>query len=62
MPSVNVDIDGNISLRNAPPQLFVDGRPTTLTLEQIPADAIESIEVTTNPPAKFDARVVVPAY
>ncbi len=55
VPSVNVDIDGNISLRNATPQLFVDGRPTTLTLEQIPADAIESVEVITNPSAKYDA-------
>jgi outer membrane receptor protein involved in Fe transport len=55
VPSVNVDIDGNVALRNAPPQLFVDGRPTTLTLEQIPADAIESVEVITNPSAKYDA-------
>ncbi|MDP9229933.1 MAG: TonB-dependent receptor, partial [Bacteroidota bacterium] len=55
VPSVNVDIDGNVALRNAPPQIFVDGRPTTLTLDQIPADAIESVEVITNPSAKYDA-------
>jgi ferric enterobactin receptor len=55
VPSVNVDIDGNVTLRNASPQLYVDGRPTTLTLDQIPADAIESVEVITNPSAKFDA-------
>ncbi len=55
VPSVNVDIDGNVSLRNATPQIFVDGRPTTLTLEQIPADEIASIEIITNPSAKFDA-------
>ena len=55
VPSVNVDIDGNVTLRNTAPTLFVDGRPTTLTLEQIPADAIESVEVITNPSAKFDA-------
>lgn len=55
VPSVNVDIDGNVTLRNSPPQLLVDGRPTTLTLEQIPADAIESVEVITNPSAKYDA-------
>jgi outer membrane receptor protein involved in Fe transport len=55
VPSVNVDVDGNVTLRNAPPQVFVDGRPTNLTLEQIPADAIESIEIITNPSAKFDA-------
>src|SRR5215207_6859128 len=55
IPSVNVDIDGNVTLRNSAPQIFVDGRPTTLTLEQIPADAIESVELITNPSAKFDA-------
>lgn len=55
VPSVNVDIDGNVTLRNATPQIFVDGRPTTLTLDQIPADEIESVEIITNPSAKFDA-------
>jgi outer membrane receptor protein involved in Fe transport len=55
VPSLNVDIDGNVTLRNSAPQLFVDGRPTNLTLEQIPADAIESVEIITNPSAKFDA-------
>jgi outer membrane receptor protein involved in Fe transport len=55
VPSVNVDIDGNVTLRNASPQIYVDGRPTTLTLDQIPADAIESVEVITNPSAKYDA-------
>ncbi|HUP12995.1 MAG TPA: TonB-dependent receptor, partial [Niastella sp.] len=55
VPSVNVDIDGNVTLRNASPQIYIDGRPTTLTLDQIPADAIESVEVITNPSAKFDA-------
>ena len=55
VPSVNVDIDGNVTLRNKTPQIFIDGRPTTLTLEQIPGDEIESIEIITNPSAKFDA-------
>jgi len=55
VPSLNVDIDGNVSLRNNSPQIFVDGRPTTLELDQIPADAIESVEIITNPSAKFDA-------
>lgn len=55
VPSVNVDIDGNVTLRNTPPQIFVDGRPTTMTLDQIPADQIESVEIITNPSAKFDA-------
>ncbi|HEY0433596.1 MAG TPA: outer membrane beta-barrel protein, partial [Chitinophagaceae bacterium] len=55
VPSVSVDIDGNVTLRNSSPQIYVDGRPTTLTLDQIPADQIASVEVITNPSAKFDA-------
>jgi outer membrane receptor protein involved in Fe transport len=55
VPSINVDIDGNVSLRNAAPQIFVDGRPTTLSMDQIPADAIQSVEIITNPSAKYDA-------
>ena len=55
VPSVNVDIDGNITMRGASPQIMVDGKPTLLTLDEIPSDAIESIEVITNPSAKYDA-------
>ena len=55
VPSVNVDIDGNVTIRGGSPQLFVDGKPTTLTLDEIPSDAIESVEVITNPSAKYDA-------
>lgn len=55
IPGLNVDIDGNVNLRNASPQIFVDGRPTNMTLEQIPADAIATVEIITNPSAKFDA-------
>lgn len=55
VPSVTVDLDGNVTMRNNTPQIFVDGRPTTMSLDQIPADAIESVEIITNPSAKFDA-------
>ncbi|TDH27369.1 TonB-dependent receptor [Segetibacter sp. 3557_3] len=55
IPSLSVDIDGNVTMRNASPQLFVDGRPTTLTMDQIPADIIDRVELITNPSAKFDA-------
>lgn len=55
VPSINVDIDGNVTLRNSAPQVFVDGRPTTLSMDQIPADAIQSVEIITNPSAKYDA-------
>ena len=55
VPGINVDIDGNVSLRGSSPQILVDGKPTTLTLDEIPSDAIESVEVITNPSAKYDA-------
>jgi len=55
IPALNVDIDGNVTLRNSAPQIFVDGRPSTLSLDQIPSDAIESVEMITNPSAKYDA-------
>lgn len=55
VPSLSVDIDGNLTLRNAAPQIFVDGRPTNLSLDQIPADAIDNVELITNPSAKYDA-------
>lgn len=55
IPAVSVDIDGNVTLRNATPTIFVDGRPTTMTLDQIPSDIIDKIEIITNPSAKYDA-------
>lgn len=55
VPSVSVDLDGNVTMRNNSPQIFVDGRPTTMELDQIPADIIDNIEIITNPSAKFDA-------
>lgn len=56
VPGVTVDADGNAQLRNQSPNIFVDGRPTTLTLQQIPADQIERVEIITNPSVKFDAN------
>lgn len=55
IPALNVDVDGNVTLRNAAPTIFIDGRPTTVTLDQLPADIIEKVELITNPSAKFDA-------
>ena len=55
IPSVSVDVDGNVELRNASPTIFIDGRPTILTLDQVPADNIDRIELITNPSAKYDA-------
>jgi hypothetical protein len=55
VPGLTVDADGNVNMRNSSPTIFVDGRPTLLTLEQIPADQIDRVEIITNPSAKFDA-------
>ena len=55
IPSVSVDVDGNVELRNSSPTIFIDGRPTILTLDQIAADDIERVELITNPSAKYDA-------
>ena len=55
IPGVSTDADGNVTLRNSTPIVYVDGKPTTLTLDQIPADQIEKVEVITNPSAKYEA-------
>ena len=55
LPGVAVDADGNVTLRNNTPLVYVDGKPTTLTLDQIPSDQIDRIEVITNPSAKYEA-------
>ncbi|MBA3665483.1 MAG: outer membrane beta-barrel protein [Bacteroidetes bacterium] len=55
VPGVTVDADGNAQLRNQSPMIYVDGRPTNLTLQQIPADQIDRVEIITNPSVKFDA-------
>jgi ferric enterobactin receptor len=56
VPGVLVDPDNKVTIRNAAPQILIDGRQSPLTLDQIPSDAIESVEVITNPSAKYDAE------
>jgi outer membrane receptor for ferrienterochelin and colicins len=62
IPSVSVSTDGIISLRgNENIRFLVDGRPSnainiTEALRQIPADAIDKVEVITNPSARYDAE------
>lgn len=58
-PSVQVDIEGNVTLRGSSSfTVFIDGRPSALSgsdaLQQIPASALENIEIITNPSAKYD--------
>ncbi|MEM7104041.1 MAG: TonB-dependent receptor [Bacteroidota bacterium] len=62
IPSVEVDIDGNISLRGSQNvRILIDGRPSRLTgddladfLEQLPANTLDKVEVITNPSAKYE--------
>lgn len=55
IPSVQVDVEGNVSLRGSDNvTILVDGHSTNLTLDEIPASMIESIEVITNPSARLD--------
>lgn len=61
VPSVTVDMDGNISYRGSENvTILIDGRPANFAgsrkavLEQIPANMISSIELITNPSAKYD--------
>jgi outer membrane receptor protein involved in Fe transport len=61
VPSVQVDIDGNVSLRGSSNvMILLNGKPSALmganraaVLEQMPANSIEKIEIITNPSAKY---------
>jgi len=64
VPSVTVDIEGAISLRgNENVRILINGRPSALAgfgdsnvLSQLPAEAIERVEVITSPSARYDAE------
>ncbi|HEY4196177.1 MAG TPA: TonB-dependent receptor, partial [Mucilaginibacter sp.] len=64
IPSVQVDVDGNVSLRGSSNvKILINGKPSALTgndltdiLQSIPASSIETIEVITNPSAKYDSE------
>ena len=59
VPSVTVDVEGNVTLRGSTSfTVLVDGKPSVMDaqdiLHQIPASSIKSIEIITNPSAKYD--------
>ncbi|NNL19715.1 MAG: TonB-dependent receptor plug domain-containing protein, partial [Ignavibacteriaceae bacterium] len=59
VPSVQVDIEGNVSLRGSQSfTVLIDGRPSILdaqdALQQVAASSIDKIEIITNPSAKYD--------
>ena len=62
IPSVTVDADGTVALRgNENVRILIDGRPSNAiniseALRLIPADAIEKVEVVTNPSARYDSE------
>lgn len=64
VPSVTVDIEGGISLRgNENVRILINGKPSAMAgfgstdvLSQLPAEAIERVEVITSPSARYDAE------
>lgn len=64
VPSVTVDAEGTVALRgNESVKILIDGKPSGLAginiadaLKLLPADAVEKVEVITNPSARYDAE------
>jgi len=60
VPLIDVDLNDNVTLRGSTNvKILIDNKENRYgSLKQIPADAVEKIEVLTNPPAKYEAEGV----
>lgn len=63
IPSISVDNDGNVSMKgNSNVKILIDGKPSALlsngtqVLQNIPASAIDKVEIISNPSAKYEAE------
>jgi hypothetical protein len=57
IPTVAVDAEGSITLRGKSPMILINGKNSAITsMDQIAASSIETIEVISNPTAKYDAN------
>ena len=64
IPSITVDVEGNIALRgNNNVRILINGKPSGLVgisgpdgLRQLPSESIEKVEVITSPSARYDAE------
>ncbi|MDR0926632.1 MAG: TonB-dependent receptor family protein [Ignavibacteria bacterium] len=62
IPSVNVDLDENITMNGSTPKILVDGRESNYSskemLKVLSSDLVESVELITNPSAKYESEGV----
>lgn len=64
LPSIEVDIEGNVSLRgNESVRILINGKPSGLVgissneaLKQFPSESVEKVEVITSPSARYNAE------
>jgi hypothetical protein len=62
IPSVEVDMDDNVKMNGTTPKILVNGRESPMSdkemLKMLSSDLVESVELITNPSAKYEAEGV----